>query len=92
MDRTRTGVPRRSSGTVKLTVNLTPGSVAALDQAMEFTGDSGTDAVNRAVQLYAYLVHRRFYGLEIWIRDPEDGTDTELVADWFPEAGPEKTP
>lgn len=37
----------------KLTVNLTPASVAALNATAELTGLSRTDCVNRALQLYA---------------------------------------
>jgi hypothetical protein len=37
----------------KLTVNLLPQSMAALNSAAERLGDSRTDTVNRAVQVYA---------------------------------------
>ena len=42
-------------GLERLTVNLTPRSSAALDAAVELTGDTKTDAINRAIQIYAYL-------------------------------------
>jgi hypothetical protein len=42
-------------GIERLTVNLTPRSSAALDLAVELTGDTKTDAINRALQVYAYL-------------------------------------
>lgn len=44
----------------KLTVNLIPRSVAALDAAALTTGDSRSDVVNRALQLYAATVSRPF--------------------------------
>lgn len=36
-------------------VNLLPGSVAALDAAAEQCGDTKTDTVNRALQLYQFV-------------------------------------
>lgn len=40
---------------IRVTVNLTPRSERALEQATALTGESKTDAINRAVQIYAYL-------------------------------------
>jgi hypothetical protein len=42
----------------RLTVNLTERSSAALRLAHELAGDSKTDTVNRAIQVYAYLVQQ----------------------------------
>jgi len=42
---------------VRLTVNLTERSDAALALAHQETSDSRTAIINRAVQVYAYLVH-----------------------------------
>lgn len=39
----------------KMTVNLIPKSVEALDLAATLTGDTRTDIVNRAIQLYAEI-------------------------------------
>ena len=39
----------------RVTVNLTPRAVRALDQAVALTGDTKTDTINRALQVYAYL-------------------------------------
>jgi hypothetical protein len=41
----------------RVTVNLTPRSSAALALAAELTQDSKTDTINRALQVYAYLMH-----------------------------------
>ncbi|PNE42986.1 hypothetical protein AOB60_05705 [Streptomyces noursei] len=38
-----------------MTVNLAPKAAAALDQAVKLTGDTKTDTINRALQIYAYL-------------------------------------
>jgi hypothetical protein len=43
---------------VRLTVNLTKRSDAALQLASDLTGDSKTDTVNRALQVYAYLAQQ----------------------------------
>jgi hypothetical protein len=40
----------------KLTVNLVPEAVTALDWAAQLAGDTRTDTVNRALQLYAILM------------------------------------
>lgn len=44
-----------SDDLTKLTVNLVPRAVAALQAAAETTGDTRTDTVNRALQMYATL-------------------------------------
>jgi hypothetical protein len=43
----------------KITANYIPRSIAALDLATELTGDTQTDTLNRAIQIYAYLLHVR---------------------------------
>jgi hypothetical protein len=53
-DKPRRGT-RTSGGLERITVNLTPRSWRALEQAVEITGDIKTDAINRAIQIYAYL-------------------------------------
>jgi hypothetical protein len=39
----------------RVTVNLTPRASEALERAVRLTGDTKTDTINRALQLYAYL-------------------------------------
>lgn len=46
---------RGGGGLERVTVNLIPRASRALEQAVELTGDSKTDAINRALQVYAYL-------------------------------------
>lgn len=53
----------------KLTVNLTPKSVKALDAASGIEELSKTDTVNRALQLYGYLSTHLAAGYEILLRD-----------------------
>lgn len=46
----------------RVTVNLAPRAVRALEKSVGLTGDSKTDTINRALQVYAYLE-------EVWHRD-----------------------
>lgn len=48
----------------KLTVNITPRSVVALEKAAEIEGLSKTDTVNRALQVWAYLLAEKAKGAE----------------------------
>jgi hypothetical protein len=56
----------------RVTVNLTPRSSRALEQAVSLTGDSKTDTINRAVQLYEYIEQILEAGGSVYIR-AEDG-------------------
>ena len=63
----------------RLTVNLTERSSRALELAVNDTGDSRTDTVNRALQVYAYLVHAA-KTTEVTVRlEKPDGTPAEKV-------------
>lgn len=53
----------------RLTVNLTRRSSAALELAAQIAGDTKTDAVNRALQVYAYLMHLQEQGGEVLVRE-----------------------
>lgn len=44
-----------NGGLVRITVNLTPRSNQALERASRATGDSKTDTINRALQVYALI-------------------------------------
>lgn len=66
IDGHRTGSPDEAAATVveappaggsltRVTVNLTPRSVTALERTSRVTGDSKTDTINRALQVYALI-------------------------------------
>jgi hypothetical protein len=55
----------------KLTVNLVESASRALELAAEITGDTKTDTVNRAIQIYAYIVSEKQQGREIVIEEPD---------------------
>ena len=67
---------RGGGGLERVTVNLIPRASRALEQAGELTGDSKTDTINRALQVYAYLE-------EVWAKGGSveveiEGRRTEL--------------
>jgi hypothetical protein len=47
--------PRAPEGLTRVTVNLTPRAIAALERACRATGDTKTDTINRALQVYAVV-------------------------------------
>ncbi|VVJ23792.1 Uncharacterised protein [Amycolatopsis camponoti] len=49
-------------GLERVTVNLAPRASRALEKAVALTGDSKTDTINRALQVYAYLE-------EVWAKN-----------------------
>jgi hypothetical protein len=53
----------------RVTVNLAPHTSAALERAAEMTGDTKTDTINRALQLYAMLVEVVADGGAVYIRE-----------------------
>lgn len=57
----------------KLTVNLLPAAIEALNEAADLCGDSRTDTVNRALQVYARLVAEQNDGSTIQLRRPFPG-------------------
>jgi hypothetical protein len=53
----------------RITVNLTPRAWEALGRAVKLTGDSKTDTLNRAVQVYAYLMNIIENDGDVFVRD-----------------------
>jgi hypothetical protein len=53
----------------RITVNLTGRASRALDLAIELTGDTKTDTVNRALQVYAYLEQVTARGGSVYVRE-----------------------
>ncbi|MBW8482998.1 hypothetical protein [Actinomadura parmotrematis] len=65
-----TSRPGRAGGPLeRLTVNLTARSSRALEEAVRMTGDSKTDTVNRAVQLYALIEEIITSGGTVYVRE-----------------------
>jgi hypothetical protein len=62
----------------RVTVNLTQRSAEALREAVELTGDSKTDVINRALQVYAFI-QRKIQGEGALFISPGDGSPMERV-------------
>jgi hypothetical protein len=62
----------------RVTVNLTPRSVAALDSLVQLTGDTKTDAINKALQVYSYLQNVLQNGGALYVRE-SDSTELERL-------------
>lgn len=62
---------------MRVTVNLTNRSARALELATELTGDSKTDTINRAIQVYAYLESINSKNGEVFVRD--SGSELERL-------------
>jgi hypothetical protein len=62
-----------SSSLTKITVNLVPRTAVALDSACATTGDSKTDTINRAVQLYQLMTELMADGWAVYLEKETDG-------------------
>ncbi len=56
----------------RVTVNLTARASRALEIATDLTGETKTDAINRALQIYAYLEQVNAHGGAIYAREAAD--------------------
>jgi hypothetical protein len=54
----------------RVTVNLTSRTSEALDQLGQMTGDTKTDTVNKALQVFAYLQQLQHDDGAIYVREP----------------------
>jgi hypothetical protein len=66
------------SGLERVTVNLTVRSVEALDGLVRLTGDTKTDAINKALQVYSYLQNLMNTGGALYVREA-DGAELERL-------------
>jgi hypothetical protein len=62
----------------RVTVNLVARASRALQRLVDLTGDSKTDAINRAVQVCAFLEEVESNGGDVFIRESKD-SDLQLV-------------
>lgn len=61
----------------KVTVNLTPRAVVALEEALEMTGNTKTECINRALPLYTWILLRIASGDSLQLSD-KDGRTREI--------------
>jgi hypothetical protein len=59
----------------RLTVNLTARSSRALQSASSLTGDTRTDTVNRALQVYAFIQQAAAEGATFLVSRPGGATE-----------------
>jgi hypothetical protein len=55
----------------KVTVNLTSRSVKALDDIVVASGNSKTEVINKALQIYAFILAHLDAGGAVYVRDPD---------------------
>ena len=76
--------PVRRSGNggclTKVTVNLVPLSMIALDEASTLTRDTETDVINRAIQLYAWCEQMVGAGYQLRLVDHHGGAQEVKLA------------
>jgi len=70
---------RGTSPLERVTVNLTSRASKALETAVELTGDSKTDSINRALSVYAYVEQVLHQGGSIMVQDDPDAAPQKLV-------------
>jgi hypothetical protein len=70
----RQGV-RLSGRLERVTVNITIRASRALETLIKLTGDNKTDAINRALQIYAYMEQVAAQGGSVYVRE---ATGSEL--------------
>jgi hypothetical protein len=56
----------------RVTVNLVARASRALQLASDLTGDTKTDSINRAIQVYAYLEEISSRGGDVYVRESKD--------------------
>jgi hypothetical protein len=59
-------------GAERVTVNLGRRAAAALERVADDSGDTKTDIINKALQLYALVQDVQNSGGAIWIQDDEE--------------------
>lgn len=69
-DQTAGTAGRGHSMLERVTVNLTPRARTALENTVQRSGDSKTDTINRALQLYNYLDEVMHSGGAVYVQDP----------------------
>lgn len=57
-------------GSGRVTVNLSPRASEALEQLSRMTGESKTDSINKALQLFAYVQQVQSDNGAIYVREP----------------------
>lgn len=73
--------PKRGGGNgplERVTVNLIPRASRALQAVSDLTGDTKTDSLNRAIQVFAYLEEVTARGGTIYVRESADAEPEKI--------------
>jgi hypothetical protein len=65
-------------GQTRITVSMLARALAAIDDVHDITGETRTDCINRAVQLYAMAHRAQADGGCLYIRETPDGELTRM--------------
>jgi hypothetical protein len=57
----------------RVTVNLNPRAARALELVTSLTGDTKTEAISRALQVYAFFEETTVNGGTVYVREGKDG-------------------
>lgn len=63
----------------RVTVNLSQRSSAALEQAAKITGDTKTEVINKALQLWEMVQTAQAAGGALYIQEAKDGEPTRAT-------------
>lgn len=66
-----------SGDPVRVTVNLSARAAAAVAEIWELTGDSKTEAINKALQLYAIVQRAQQAGGGLWVQNGPSGSQVQ---------------
>lgn len=69
-DRAAATAGRGQGALERVTVNLTPRAGHALEATVQRTGDTKTETINRALQVYNYLDELMHSGGAVYVQDP----------------------
>lgn len=62
----------------RVTVNLSERSAAALARLAQVTGDTKTEAINKALQAYALIQAAQHNGGAMWLQDDADSESVQV--------------
>ncbi len=68
-----------ASESIKITVNLLPRAVAALEKVVDLVGGSKTDAINKALQIYLFLEQEQAAGKTILLAKADGTADVVKI-------------
>jgi hypothetical protein len=70
VDPANSGGRRGGSSLERVTVNLSQRTSEAMEQLAGMTGESKTDTINKALQVFAYLQQLQGNGGAVYVREP----------------------